>query len=146
MIVRVWGRVNNQDIEFEPVPDKPSYWYGYADGVPGLQDIEIWAENDEGARGHIHCEVSVQWLTQTKARLIVHPFVVRLLAVTHDRIDNLRIRGSEVRIDRSKELQEHALFDNDCDLRAGKRRGERVDWGSSDRASLRRPNDSSSLS
>lgn len=50
MIVRVWGVVNDIDVEFTPIPDRPGYWEGYAPRQPGLQDIEIWAESSTGAR------------------------------------------------------------------------------------------------
>ena len=49
MIVRVWGTVNSTEVEFTPIRDKPGYWEGYAPRVPGLQDIEIWAESSTGA-------------------------------------------------------------------------------------------------
>lgn len=79
MIVRVWGIVNDQEITFSPVANRPGYWEGYAEGKPGLQDIEIWAENHLGTRGHLHVEVSVEWLTRTRARLLIHPYMVKLL-------------------------------------------------------------------
>lgn len=79
MITRVWGIVNSTEVEFTPIRDRPDYWEGYAPRVPGLQDIEIWAENDKGARGHLQCTVQVQYHTHTQARLILLPYIVELL-------------------------------------------------------------------
>lgn len=79
MITRVWGIVNSTSVEFTPIRDRPDYWEGYAPRVPGLQDIEIWAENDKGARGHLQCTVQVQYHTHTQARLILLPYIVELL-------------------------------------------------------------------
>ncbi len=58
MIIRVWGVVNSTEVEFTPIPDRPGSWEGYAPKVPGLQDIEIWAESDSGLRGHLKCAVA----------------------------------------------------------------------------------------
>ena len=79
MIVRVWGTVNSTEIVFTPVPDRPGYWEGMAPRVPGLQEIEIWAENDKGARGHLQCSVQVFWHTHTAAKLVLLPYVAGLL-------------------------------------------------------------------
>lgn len=79
MIVRVWGTVNSAEVEFAPVKGRPDYWEGLAPQVPGLQDIEIWAENDKGARGHLQCQVLVEYHTHTMARLLILPYVVQLL-------------------------------------------------------------------
>lgn len=79
MIVRVWGIVNSTEVEFTPVPNRPDYWEGLAPRVDGLQEIEIWAENDKGARGHLECTVQVQYHTHTTARLLLMPYVVRMV-------------------------------------------------------------------
>lgn len=81
MIVRVWGIVNSTKVEFTPIRDKPGYWEGYAPRVPGLQEIEIWAENDKGARGHLQCTVQIQYHTHTEARLFLLPYTVTLLTM-----------------------------------------------------------------
>lgn len=49
MIIRCWGEVNGTEVEFHPVLDRPDYWEGLAPRQPGLQDIDIWAESDNGA-------------------------------------------------------------------------------------------------
>ena len=70
MIIRVWGRVNSTEVEFSPVPDRPGYWEGYAPRMPGLQDIEIWAESDSGLRGHLQCTVMLDYHAHTEAHLL----------------------------------------------------------------------------
>lgn len=79
MIVRVWGIVNSTEIEFTRVENKPDYWEGYAPRQEGLQDIEIWAEDHRGARGHLQCSVSISWYAQTQVRLVLCPYVVELV-------------------------------------------------------------------
>ena len=70
MIIRVWGVVNSTEVEFTPIPDRPGYWEGYAPRLPGLQDIEIWAESDSGLRGHLQCTVMLDYHAHTEARLL----------------------------------------------------------------------------
>lgn len=70
MIIRVWGVVNSTEVEFTPIPDRPGYWEGYAPRIPGLQDIEIWAESDSGLRGHLQCTVMLDYHAHTEARLL----------------------------------------------------------------------------
>ena len=70
MIIRVWGVVNSTEVEFSPVPDRPGYWEGTAPRMPGLQDIEIWAESSSGARGHLQCTVMIDYHAHTEARLL----------------------------------------------------------------------------
>ena len=70
MIIRVWGIVNDTEVEFTPVPDRPGYWEGYAPRMPGLQDIEIWAESDSGMRGHLECTVMLEYHAHTEDRNI----------------------------------------------------------------------------
>lgn len=79
MIIRVWGVINSTEVDFQPIPNKPDYWEGYAPRVKGLQDIEIWAENDKGARGHYRGEVLISWYSETHARLTLAPYSVRLV-------------------------------------------------------------------
>lgn len=79
MIVRVWGIVNETSVTFTPIKDRPDYWEGYAPRVKGLQDIEIWAENDQGARGHLKCSVVIQWHTHTQVRLVLSPYIVTVI-------------------------------------------------------------------
>ena len=38
--------------------------------MPGLQDIEIWAESDSGLRGHLQCTVMLDYHAHTEARLL----------------------------------------------------------------------------
>ena len=70
MIIRVWGVVNSTDVEFTPIPDRPGYWEGYAPRMPGLQDIEIWAESDSGLRGHLQCTIMLDYHAHTDAQLL----------------------------------------------------------------------------
>ena len=70
MIIRVWGVVNSTEVEFTPIPDRPGYWEGYAPRMPGLQDIEIWAESDSGLRGHLQCTVMIDYHAHTESRLL----------------------------------------------------------------------------
>lgn len=70
MIIRVWGIVNSTEVEFTPIPDRPGYWEGYAPRMPGLQDIEIWAESDSGLRGHLQCTVMIDYHAHTEVRLL----------------------------------------------------------------------------
>lgn len=78
MIIRVWGIVNSTEVEFTPIENRPDYWEGLAPRVPGLQEIEIWAENDKGARGHLHCSVQIHYDVRTHARLVLLPYYVQL--------------------------------------------------------------------
>ena len=104
MIIRVWGIVNSTEVEFSPVPDRPGYWEGYAPRMPGLQDIEIWAESDSGLRGHLQCTVMLDyhahtetWLlgdrtkadlidTENKVRLLLLPWVTSLITIRETQI------------------------------------------------------------
>lgn len=70
MIIRVWGVVNSTEVEFTPISDRPGYWEGYAPRLPGLQDIEIWAESDSGLRGHLQCTVMLDYHAHTEAWLL----------------------------------------------------------------------------
>lgn len=70
MIIRVWGVVNSTEVEFTPLPDRLGYWEGYAPRLPGLQDIEIWAESDSGLRGHLQCTVMLDYHAHAEARLL----------------------------------------------------------------------------
>lgn len=70
MIIRVWGIVNSTEVEFTPIPDRPGYWEGYAPRLPGLQEIEIWAESDSGLRGHLQCTVMIDYHAHTESRLL----------------------------------------------------------------------------
>lgn len=79
MIIRVWGVVNSTEVEFTPIKNKPGYWEGLAPKVPGLQEIEIWAENDQGARGHLKCSVQIHYNAKTHARLVLLPYYVQLI-------------------------------------------------------------------
>ena len=79
MIVRVWGVVNSTEVEFTPIPDRPGYWEGTAPRMPGLQEIEIWAESSTGARGHLQCTVMIDYHAHTEAHLLLLPYVARLM-------------------------------------------------------------------
>lgn len=81
MIIRVWGIVNSTEVEFTPIPDRPGYWEGTAPRMPGLQDIEIWAESSTGARGHLQCTVMIDYHAHTEAHLLLLPWVARLVTL-----------------------------------------------------------------
>lgn len=79
MIIRVWGIVNSIEVEFTPIKGKPGYWEGLAPKVSGLQEIEIWAESDSGARGHLECSVQIHYGVDTFARLVLLPFYAEMV-------------------------------------------------------------------
>lgn len=79
MITRVWGRINSKELEFTPIPEQPGYWEGFGPKNEIYQNIEIWAENDLGARGHLECTIVIREWTDTIARLLLAPYKVRLL-------------------------------------------------------------------
>ena len=84
MIIRVWGIVNDTEVEFTPIPDRPGYWEGYAPRVPGLHDIEIWAESSTGARGHLECTIMLDYHAHAEAKLLGDAFAARLERVGPD--------------------------------------------------------------
>ena len=86
MIIRVWGVVNSTEVEFTPIPDRPGYWEGTAPRMPGLQEIEIWAESSTGARGHLQCTVMIDYHAHTEAHLLLLPYVARLIALRETQI------------------------------------------------------------
>lgn len=81
MIIRVWGEVDGVEIPLRPLKDKPDYWYGYCDWSPNLLYMELWAENDRGARGYFDGFVKIQYIgnAKTKCRLVLYPYVIRLI-------------------------------------------------------------------
>lgn len=85
MIVKVWGTVNNTDVEFTEISDRPGYYEGFAPAVPGFQNIEIWAKNDLGAVGHFEGQVLVSYDTPTRARLVLTPFKVKLVRTNYSK-------------------------------------------------------------
>lgn len=84
MIKRVWGRVNGHDLDFTPVKDRPGYWEGIAPRARHFQEIEIWAENHQGARGHLECAIIIHEWTPTEVHLLLAPYKVRLLPLQYD--------------------------------------------------------------
>ena len=86
MIIRVWGNVNSTEVEFAPVPDRPGYWEGTAPRMPGLQEIEIWAESSTGARGHLQCTVMIDYHAHTEAHLLLLPWVARLITLRETQV------------------------------------------------------------
>ena len=79
MIVRVWGTINNKELEFNSMPSQPGYWEGFGPRNDLYQYIEIWAKNDLGAIGHLKCTVIIKEYTPTISRLILAPYFARLL-------------------------------------------------------------------
>lgn len=94
MIVRVWGIVNSAEVEFTPIENRPSYWEGLAPRVPGLQEMEIWAENDQGARGYLQCSVQIHYDVETHARLVLLPYYVQIVEQYSTKIMQSNIRSS----------------------------------------------------
>ncbi len=86
MIIRVWGVVNDTEVEFTPLSGRPGYWEGYAPRMPGLQEIEIWAESDSGMRGHLQCTIQIDYHAHTQARLILLPYVAYLMVLRESAI------------------------------------------------------------
>ena len=82
MIIRCWGEVEGCRIDFTPVDDRPGYWEGYSKWHPSLLDMEIWAENDRGAIGHIQCQIQIKYSEKPKTlvRIVMCPYHVRLFA------------------------------------------------------------------
>lgn len=78
MITRVYGTINSKEVEFHPIEDRPGYWEGF--GPKGLiyQNIEIWAENDRGKKGHLRCTLVIRDYSPTQVRLILFPYAVSL--------------------------------------------------------------------
>lgn len=101
MIKRVWGIVNSTEVEFTPIRDRPGYWEGLAPKSSGLEErIEIWAEAESGARGHLKCTVQIKY-GKTHARLILLPFVAQFVNrykedVLHDRFNTEYARCRKV--------------------------------------------------
>ena len=79
MIIRVWGRINSKELEFQRVPNTPDYWEGTGPRNELYQNIEIWAENEKGARGHLECTMVIREWTPTTVRLLLAPYKVHLL-------------------------------------------------------------------
>lgn len=79
MVVRVWGEVNGEEIEFHPIPDRPYYWEGFAPKSVNVQDLNIWALTDRGALGHLKTQVKIEYHTKTEVRLLITPFLIELL-------------------------------------------------------------------
>lgn len=94
MIIRVWGVVNSTEVEFTPIPDRPGHWEGTAPRMPGLQEIEIWAESSTGARGHLQCTVMIDYHAHTEAHLLLLPYVARLITLRETQLlqDNYNAR------------------------------------------------------
>lgn len=85
MITRVWGKVDGKDVPLHPVEGKPDYWYGYCDWSPNLLHMQLWCENDRGARGSFDGFIQIQYLdeTHTKCRLLLYPYSVTVYRLNH---------------------------------------------------------------
>lgn len=94
MIVRCWGEVNGTTVEFSPIPNREGYWEGLAPRVPGLQDIKIWAEKDNGSFGYLSCQVAIQETVDTYVRVILLPYSVSLINKYIENV-SLKIRPNE---------------------------------------------------
>lgn len=79
MIVRVWGSINSEEIEFSKVPDRPEYWEGIGPRSEEYQMIEIWAESSSGSIAHVDCAVSMKIYGSDKVRLLLSPFKASII-------------------------------------------------------------------
>ena len=79
MITRVWGSINDVDVVFTPVPDRPHYWEGIGPRVDGLQNIVIWAETAQGSIRRLAVSVAITWDTETTVKLILMPYMVSVI-------------------------------------------------------------------
>lgn len=79
MIIRVWGTINSVEVEFERVPDRPDFWQGVGPRVDGPQQVEIWAENDQGVRGYLPFAVSIKTYGPDLVTLLLSPYRAYLL-------------------------------------------------------------------
>ena len=79
MITRVWGVINSTNVEFNPIKGKDGYWEGYAPRIPGYQNVEIWAQNDEGRIGTLKCQALISYHTETTVRLVISPYYTQLV-------------------------------------------------------------------
>lgn len=79
MITRVWGVINSVEVEFERVPDRPNFWQGVGPRVNGLQEIEVWAENDAGAKAYLPFAVSIKTFGPDLVTLLLSPYRAYLL-------------------------------------------------------------------
>lgn len=81
MIIRVWGSVDGVDVVYRPLPGRDDYWYCDVAWHPQLYQVEIWAENDKGARGHLACEVAVRYSddVHTRCQIVLYPLVAKLI-------------------------------------------------------------------
>ena len=81
MIVRVWGKINSQELDFTPVIDKPGYYEGYGPKNKNsfYEDIEIYAKNHLGAIGHLQCQVVIREWSPTKVQLLIAPYKIILI-------------------------------------------------------------------
>lgn len=81
MIIRVWGSVDGVDVVYRPLPGRDGYWYCDVAWHPQLYHVEIWAENDKGARGHLACEVAVRYSddVHTRCQIVLYPLVAKLI-------------------------------------------------------------------
>lgn len=80
MITRVFGSINDVDVTFTPVQDRPDYWEGIGPRVEGLQNIVIWAETEQGSVRRLAVSVAISWDTETTVRLVLMPFVTTLVS------------------------------------------------------------------
>lgn len=96
MITRVWGIVNSTEVDFQPVEDHPGYYEGIAPRAKYYQDIEIWAENHLGAKGHLHCQILIKEYTKTRVRLLLLPYSVRLLKKKEWTVKLLPVKGGRM--------------------------------------------------
>lgn len=80
MITRVWGTINSVDVEFFRVKDRPGYWTGIGPRMANIQDIEVWAESDSGARAHMSFAISIKTYGPDHVILMLSPYRARLLS------------------------------------------------------------------
>ena len=78
MIVRVWRIVNNTQVDFTPIEDRPGYWEGYGPKAAIYQEIEIFAKNDIGKIGRFQTKIVIREWSPTQVRLLITPYKVSI--------------------------------------------------------------------
>lgn len=82
MILRVWADVDGKTYDCKPLENKQDYWYCIVDWSPKPYHVQIWAENDRGARGYLDTEVQITYVDKahTKVRLVLYPYSVTVFS------------------------------------------------------------------
>ena len=79
MITKVWGIVNRVHVDFHEITDRPGWYEGFAPKAKIYQEIEIWAQNDLGAIGHVKTQVVIKEYSETEVIILLSPWIVELM-------------------------------------------------------------------